>query len=259
MNRIVAVAAALGAAAALAGAGTAAAAPPLRGPTVTMCHAYALRTVANSGGLRYMVRNDVFGAHDRECLTVRHLWSNFTVTSSTADSIDTQAYPNIFYGCGWGICTPKTVLPERVRRAMSFRTTWQTRRNAGGRWNAAYDIWIARRNVEDGQDQGAEIMIWLGVRGFPAPWGRPVLRIGGYRWWYARHLACNASGCWNYVLFRMVVPALGVRRLPLGPFFRVAERYRQVLPGWWLTSVDAGFEIWRGGRGLATTGFRVIP
>jgi hypothetical protein len=36
-----------------------------------------------------------------------------------------------------------------------------------------------------------------------------------------------------------------------------AERRGLMKRSWWLTSVEAGFEIWRGGVGLSTTQFSV--
>ena len=33
------------------------------------------------------------------------------------------------------------------------------------------------------------------------------------------------------------------------------ERAGLIRPRWWLTSIDAGFEIWRGGTGLATLSY----
>jgi hypothetical protein len=48
-----------------------------------------------------------------------------------------------------------------------------------------------------------------------------------------------------------------VRNLNVLAFVRVAEGYGFIQPRWWLTSMEAGFEIWRGGVGLGTRSFSV--
>jgi len=48
-----------------------------------------------------------------------------------------------------------------------------------------------------------------------------------------------------------------VNNLRLYPFVRRIERLGLVRPGWWMENIEAGFEIWNGGRGLATTKYVV--
>jgi len=45
------------------------------------------------------------------------------------------------------------------------------------------------------------------------------------------------------------------RDLPLSSFFADAVTRGVVRPDWYLTSVQAGFEPWTGGAGMATTAF----
>jgi len=47
------------------------------------------------------------------------------------------------------------------------------------------------------------------------------------------------------------------RDLPLSSFFADAVTRGVVRPDWYLTSVQAGFEPWTGGAGMATTAFSV--
>ena len=47
--------------------------------------------------------------------------------------------------------------------------------------------------------------------------------------------------------------------LRLAPFFRRAEARGWVEPGWWLENIEAGFELWQGGTGLATGSFWAQP
>ena len=71
--------------------------------------------------------------------------------------------------------------------------------------------------------------------------------------------ACHDRACWNYVQFRRVHPVTGVRRLKLLPFVAHAEKRRLIEPRWWLENIEAGFELWQGGRGLATNWFWARP
>ena len=99
-------------------------------------------------------------------------------------------------------------------------------------------------------------MIWLASRGFER--GRsPVVAIAHQRWYMAHWRTGHGGKRWNYVQFRLIGSPAGVRDLSIRPLVAVAERHGFVRPHWWLTSVEAGFEIWCGGVGLRTTSFRV--
>jgi len=106
-----------------------------------------------------------------------------------------------------------------------------------------------------GQARGAELMIWLGARRIKVPARTPVVRIDHTRWYLLHWRACHRGDCWNYVQFRRVRPVLGVRHLALLPFIRRAEKRGWISPRWWLENIEAGFELWQGGRGLATNWF----
>jgi hypothetical protein len=47
--------------------------------------------------------------------------------------------------------------------------------------------------------------------------------------------------------------------MPLGPFYAYLEKQGWVTPDWYLLNVEAGFEIWNGGTGLAVNQFAVRP
>jgi hypothetical protein len=235
----------------------------------TISHRDAHRVVDGA----FIIRNDVFGPPvEHETITNLNLWANFMVTKSTARSRTSAAwaFPDIFYGCAWHTCSPGTLLPLPVSAAMQARASWSIRTRAGGLWNAAYDIWLMKARHISGQAHGAEIMIWLRTSYVTPPNWRPAVRIDGTRWYFTTWRACvrpvagrfvdpatgQPSGCWNYVQFRRVIPTNQVTNLPLGPFLAFAERRALASPRWWLTSIQAGFEIWRGGAGLATLRFR---
>ncbi len=225
---------------------------------VVICQRYARRTV-HFRGVGYIVRNDVFYP-ERECITLQKHAVGFVVTSSRANShVDNnEAFPEVVYGCAWGVCTYHSSLPRKVYRIRVLRTSLSTSwRRAEGRFNVAYDIWFGHLHEYHGQVRGAEMMIWLGTKRFGVPASDPIARLDGQRWYYARHLACNQFGCWNYVLFRRVVATTSERRLSLLPFISYAESRRQLSYRWFLKSVDAGFEIWQRGKGLTIHSYLV--
>ena len=55
----------------------------------------------------------------------------------------------------------------------------------------------------------------------------------------------------------MTTVRTGVTRLDLGPLFADAARRPYTNPAWYLIAVEAGFEVWHGGAGLAVRGFAV--
>ena len=228
------------------------------GPVI--CRPDGRRTM-KSYGVYYIVRNDVF-AHERECIKILRPGAGFAVVRSQAHSHrpDNDAFPEVIYGCAWGLCTKNSLLPRQVYRFKSLITSWGASwRGAPGKFNAAYDIWFGHRHTIHGHALGAEMMIWIGTRQFAPLVGFQIYVIDGIRWWYARHRACGTwqigeglhHGCWNYILFFRVRPSTHAIHLNLVPFFQVAERQRQLAWWWFLKSIDVGFEIWRGGQGLA--------
>ncbi len=223
-----------------------------------LCKPYARRTVIRAG-VSYIIRNDVFAA-ERECLRVHPKGVGFTVVKSGADSHvgETDAFPEVLYGCAFGLCTPGTQLPRKVYRFARLDTSWSTSwRRAPGHFDVAYDIWFGPHRTIYGHVKGAELMIWLGTKRFGIPFEDPIVRIDGQRWYYARHRACNEDGCWNFVLFRRVVPTAHVHRLRLLPFIHAAEKRGQISFRWYLKSIDGGFEIWNQGQGLAVHNYGV--
>ncbi len=226
--------------------------------TVRLCRRYQHVAAFGAHGAGLVVRNDNYGGR-RECLANVNRWANFAVASSQArrKGSEPAAFPNIFYGCSWGICSPGTGLPRQLSRLHHPVTSWYTAGRPRGRWDAAYDIWFAKKRYTSGQDHGAEIMLWLRSSGLGRPAGHGVL-IGRRRWQVEHWVTTSPSGDrWPLIIFRMIHPHGYVRHLALMPFFRRAEAMGLLNRKWWLTAVEAGFEVWRGGAGLRTTAFWV--
>jgi hypothetical protein len=213
-------------------------------------------------GESHLVHNDKYiGAG--LCLANVNRWANFAVISAPAHRAGPEpaAFPNIFYGCSWGVCSPDSRLPRRLSRLRNPVTSWYTAGRPAGRWDVAYDIWFARRRHTSGQDRGAEIMLWLRTGGLGRPAAAHSLLIDHRRWHLEYWITTSpASGDrWPLIIFQLIHPRRHVRHLALMPFFRRAEDLGLLHRSWWLTAVEAGFEVWRGGAGLRTTSFWIRP
>lgn len=222
-----------------------------------LCKRYQHFAVTTAHGAHFVVKNDNYGGQ-QECLAVRGEWPNFAVAQSQLPTwhAKPQAYPFILRGCSWGTCSaPDSELPAQVWALHRPVATWHTTQVRKGEWDAALDTWFGTRPMTTGQADGAEMMIWLSARRITVPRHTPIVHIGHVRWYLQHWRACHAGTCWNYIQFRRVWPVLRVTRLPLLPFIHRAGKRGWIQPAWWLENIEAGFELWQGGTGLATNWF----
>jgi hypothetical protein len=242
-------------------AGLAAPASPARAASpvarlTTLCRPRAYTTVTSASGGHYAVKNDNYGGRS-ECIRNARRRPNFVVTKSRADSYgpEVMAYPFVLYGCSWGLCTRGSHLPAPVRTVRRATASWFIKARAKGRWNAAFDIWFGRRrSAKNGQAAGAELMVWLNAHDYPALHSR-VIRVDHRRWYVLHWVTSHDGKHWNYIQVRAVRKISHVRRLSLLPIIRRVEKMGLVRRKWWLLNIEAGFEIWHGGRGLETRWF----
>jgi hypothetical protein len=217
-----------------------------------VCSQYG--SVAIQGG-KYNVQNNVWGDNTTQCINVTN--SGFTVTSAVHNVPQNgapAAYPSVYAGCHYGSCTSGSGLPLRVsdsRFATISTSVSMSYPNNGSVYDAAYDVWFDPTARTDGQNTGAELMVWLNHTGAVHAAGRQVatVDIAGATWdvWYDNY-------GWNVVSY--------VRRTPTSSInFNVAAFYRDMLNrgyaqnSWYITSVQAGFEPWVNGTGLAVNNF----
>jgi cellulose 1,4-beta-cellobiosidase len=214
-------------------------------------------------GGTYMLRDPYWRGTGNTCITQQRL--GFTVTKTPRRTTPREfvtTFPDIYRGCIWNMCTPKTNIPIRTSRIHHVRTRWHTVQRSGGTWNAAYELWFGKHRQTQGHADGAELMVWLNHHGACCVLRRhaPIVRIDGYRFyvqsWRPHDPLYHVS--WNYIQFRMIHPRWHVDHFDLKPFIRYAERHHWIRPTWWLENVGAGFEIWHGGIGLRTTEFRAV-
>jgi hypothetical protein len=223
--------------------------------TTRLCQS---QTAPVDGGA-YTVENNEWGSSALECITTDG-GADFTVANSAMANATDGApggYPAIYQGCHYGDCTDGSGFPVKVSdiRRGTVTTSWSTAQ-PGGRsvYNVAYDIWFDQ-TPNSSQPNGTELMIWLNHRGHIQPYGSKVasnVSIGGrgYDVWFGKQ-------AWNTVSYTMTSPATSVSVMGLRPLIQDAIRRGYINPSWYLVDVEAGFEIWRHGAGLATRRFSV--
>ncbi len=214
----------------------------------TTCAQFATVPVANG---EYNIQTNEWNSSAQQCLTITG--SSFTVSTANFNlptNGPPATYPSIYKGCHWGNCTTSSNLPLQVSNIGTATSSWNTTPGPGN-WDTAYDIWFNQTATTSGQPNGAEIMIWINHQGPPQPAGSKVATttIGGTSWdvWIG-----NAG--WNIVSYVRTQPVTSVS-LDLKPFFNDALARGQLQTAWWLIGIEAGFEIWDGGQGLASNSF----
>jgi hypothetical protein len=225
--------------------------------TQTLCG----ESSASVSGGAYTVNNNEWGSGAPECITTNGGAEFRMVNSSIANGGDGApgGYPHIYKGCDYGVCTSGSGLPIRVSNIHSgtVTTSWRTTQPGGGDiYNAAYDIWFNQTSYTSGQPNGTELMVWLRRQGPKHPYGRRVasnVSVGGRRYsvWYG-----NTHG-FNTVTYLMTTGTRSVSNLDLRPLEANAVGRGYLKKSWYLISVEAGFEVWQGGTGLATKRFSV--
>jgi hypothetical protein len=224
--------------------------------TTTLCNSQS----ASVGGGAYTINNNEWGSGAPECIATDGS-ADFTVANSSIANATNGApggYPTIYKGCHWGACTTGSGFPVQVSNigAGTVTTSWGTSQPGGSSaYDVAYDIWFNQGPTTSGQPNGTELMIWLNHNGSVQPFGSQVasgVSLGGrgYNVWYGRQ-------GWNTVSYTMTSGTTSVSNLDLQPLIADAVRRGYISSSWYLIDVEAGFELWQGGAGLATNSFSV--
>jgi hypothetical protein len=204
---------------------------------------------------RYIVQNNRWGTSAEQCITVTA--GGFTLSTSNANVPTNGApasNPSIYWGCHYGNCTPGFSPIQASSAAFAGVSTSVSMSYPGtGQWDAAYDIWFDPTPRTTGQNTGAEVMVWLNHMGAPQPVGSRVatVTLAGGTWdvWFG-----NIG--WNVISY-VRTSGTGSLSFPVSTFFNDAVARGYASRSWYLTSIQAGFEPWTGGTGLAVTAFSV--
>ncbi|MBQ1051777.1 cellulose binding domain-containing protein [Micromonospora sp. C51] len=213
-----------------------------------ICEQYGSTVIQN----RYVVQNNRWGTTAQQCINVTS--NGFEITTQNGSSPTNgapTAYPSVFLGCHYTNCSPGTNLPIQVSQISSATSSINYRYVSNGTYNASYDIWLDPSPKRDGVNQ-MEIMIWFNRQGPIQPIGSPVgnANIDGRSWEVWR--GSNGS---NNVISYVAPSAISSANLNLLAFINDTRNRGAITNSWYLTSIQAGFEPWQGGVGLAVTNF----
>ncbi|KAA0940426.1 GH12 family glycosyl hydrolase domain-containing protein [Streptomyces apricus] len=214
----------------------------------TICEQYGATTIQN----RYVVQNNRWGTSATQCISAND--SGFRITQADG-SVPTngapKSYPSLFNGCHYTRCSPGTGLPARIDTVSAAPSSISYGYVGNAVYNASYDIWLDPTPRTDGVNQ-TEIMIWFNRVGPIQPIGSQVgtASVGGRTWevW-------SGSNGGNDVLSFVAPSAIGSWSFDVMDFVDQAVARWLARSDWYLTSVQAGFEPWQGGAGLAVNSF----
>jgi hypothetical protein len=177
----------------------------------------------------------------------------FAVTLQKATAPDKRpvSYPSIYIGCHYGNCSPGTNLPIPVKSIKKAETSISLKYVGGATFDASYDIWLDPTPKKTDVNK-QEIMIWLNRKGQIQPVGNPVgnVTIAGQNW----QVWSGSNGANDVISY--VAPNPIPKMTFNVPDFLADAAKRSKIDGFYLTSIQAGFEPWQGGQGLAIEGFR---
>ena len=231
---------------------------PAHAATTTLCNSQT----ASVGGGSYLVQNDEWNSSAAECATTDGS-ADFTVANSSISNATNGApggYPSIYQGCHWGECSSGGLAATPVQASAlstgKVTTSWSTTQTGSGAYDAAYDIWFNKTATTTGQPNCMELMVWLNHQGSVQPFGSEVatsVSIGGHS--YNVWEGANAFG--DTVSYALTTGATSVTNLDIGPLAQDAIGRGYMTSSCYLIDVEAGFELWQGGAGLATKSFSV--
>jgi cellulose 1,4-beta-cellobiosidase len=227
--------------------------------SATLCQE---QTTPVSGGT-YTVQNNEYDSGASECVSTDGS-DDFTVANSSIDNAtdgSPGAYPSIYQGCHWGDCTSGGLSADPIEvsdlTTGKVTTSWSTTQPGGSSdYDVAYDIWFNQTPTTSGQPDGSELMVWLNHNGPVQPFGSEVasdVTLGGHTYdvWE------GAQSTWDTITYEMTSPATSVSDLDIGTLAQDMVSRGYTKSSWFLIDVEAGFELWQGGAGLATNSFSV--
>ncbi|GIE85644.1 GH12 family glycosyl hydrolase domain-containing protein [Actinoplanes regularis] len=213
-----------------------------------ICDQYGSTTI----GGRYVVMNNRWGTSAQQCINVTS--TGFAITSQQGTGNTSGApvsYPAVYYGCHYTNCSPGTNLPIQVSQISSATSSISYNYVSGATYDAAYDIWLDPSPKKDGVN-AQEIMIWFNRQGSIQPIGSRVTTatIGGRTW----DVWTGSNGS-NAVVSYVAPSPITSWSFSVLDFINDTKTRSSVTNSWYLTSIQAGFEPWIGGAGLAVTNF----
>jgi hypothetical protein len=233
--------------------------------SLTATAAHAASTLCNSqtasvAGGAYTVENNEWNSSASECVSTNGN-ADFTVANSAISNSTGGApggYPAIYKGCHWGACTSNSGLPIQVGSLAPGKvtTSWTTTQTQAGAYDVAYDIWYNQSPTTSGQPNAEEMMIWLNDNGGVEPAGSVVatnVTLGGHTY----NIWEDQMSTWKDVSYVMTSGTTSVSNLDVGILAADSVGRGYMTDSDYLIDLEAGFELWQGGAGLATDSYSV--
>uniref|UniRef100_UPI0009BEB97E GH12 family glycosyl hydrolase domain-containing protein n=1 Tax=Streptomyces viridosporus TaxID=67581 RepID=UPI0009BEB97E len=214
----------------------------------TICEPYGTTTIQG----RYVVQNNRWGSSSPQCVTATDTGFRLTQADGSVPTNGApKSYPSVFNGCHYTNCSPGTKLPARISGISSAPSSISYGYVGGAVYNASYDIWLDPTPRTDGVNR-TEIMIWFNKVGPIQPIGSQVgtATVGGRTW----QVWSGGNGS-NDVLSFVAPSAIESWSFDVMDFVRETVARGMARNDWYLTSVQAGFEPWQNGAGLAVNSF----
>ncbi|MFD5773561.1 GH12 family glycosyl hydrolase domain-containing protein [Streptomyces fungicidicus] len=221
--------------------------PPAQADT-TICETYGSTTIQG----RYVVQNNRWGTSATQCVTATDTGFRLTrADGSVPTNGAPKSYPSVFNGCHYTNCSPGTALPARISSISGAPSSISYGYVSDAVYNASYDIWLDPTPRTDGVNR-TEIMIWLNKVGPIQPIGSQVgtATVAGRSW----QVWSGGNGT-NDVLSFVAPSAISSWSFDVMDFVRETVARGMAGSDWYLTSVQAGFEPWQNGAGLAVNSF----
>lgn len=179
-----------------------------------------------------------------------------TSTNSVPTNGEPGAYPSIYAGCHWGVCSANQQgMPMQLSSITSSPTSWSVTPSTSGNWDIAYDIWFNDSSTtSNNSTNGLELMVWINHMGTIQPAGSVVVSnvtINGITWNIWRSGSTQNRGTISYVA------TSGVNSVN----FDLLNIYNDLVSRGYLSTneylidIEAGTEIWTPGSNFQTSSF----
>jgi hypothetical protein len=226
----------------------------------TTCDPFGLKVV----GDKYLVQNNRWNPPQKnpgnQCIDVTE--NGFKITAqpnSQPTNGPPVSYPSIYVGCHYNNCSPATILPRQVKLIRSADSAIDYTYVKNAIFDASYDIWLDPQPKKTGVNQ-TEVMIWLNyqpAQGSIQPIGKKQpnnVTIAGHDW----QVWLGSNGQTKDVISYVAPVGISGMGFDVLEFLRYARNRGKFTDDFYLTSIQAGFEPWQGGVGLAVNSFRAI-
>jgi xyloglucan-specific endo-beta-1,4-glucanase len=173
-------------------------------------------------------------------------------------------YPSIVYGWHYGQFHGSYTSAKQISAIGSLPSSWAfTVPSSNVKFDVSYDIWANSAGGNPSQPDGnsLEMMIWLDETSDVVPAGTPLnggttVTIAGQAW----QIYTGMVNTWHYIAYKRSPSTTPFSNVDLKAFLSdAATRSVGITNSWYLLSVEAGFEIWKGSSStvFTTTGFSV--